>query len=116
MQTKNVYKIVHIEDWQRACRAGVYKGSADDTRDGFIHLSAPMQIAGTLEKHFFQQADLLVVAFVSDDLAPHLKWEPSRNGALFPHYYGTLPTQLAKATLPIKLDTNDEHLIPELME
>ena len=116
MQTKTVYKIVPADDWRQACNAGDYKGSRDDARDGFIHLSAPAQIAGTLEKHFFQQPDLLVVGFRSADLAPHLKWEPSRNGALFPHYYGPLPTRLAQSTARLILDATKKHIISELME
>jgi len=116
MQTKNVYKIVPVLDWQRACSTEVYNGSDDDARDGFIHLSAPHQIAGTLKKHFFQQYGLLLVEFHSADLSPELKWEPSRDDVLFPHYYGPLPTRLARCTNPLTLDRNGTHIIPELME
>ncbi len=116
MQTRNVYKIIPAEDWQRACTTGHYKGSNDDKRDGSIHLSAPDQIAGTLKKHFFQQTGLLLVNFRSEDLLPKLKWEPSRDGALFPHHYGALPTQLATHAVPTGLDACGTHHVPELIE
>lgn len=116
MQTKNVYKIVSAAEWQHACRIGEYEGSSDDKRDGFIHLSASTQIAGTLEKHFFPQTELVLVRFCSKDLISNLKWEPSRGGAHFPHYYGPLPTHLATQLEPIRLNTNGQYVIPELME
>lgn len=116
MQTKTVYKIVSANDWHQACTSGSYAGSNDDQRDGFIHLSASSQIKGTLEKHFFQQPDLLLVSFSTQDLAPNLKWEPSRNGELFPHYFGSLPTQLAQHITSIVLDAGGQHQLPEQTE
>jgi len=115
MQTDHVYKIVPAEHWQQACTTGYLEGSDDDKRDGFIHLSAPAQIAGTLEKHFSQQAGLVLVKFRSKDLSPKLNWEPSRGGALFPHYYGSVSTQLALHVAPLPLDTNGKHTLPELI-
>lgn len=90
-----VFKIVDQPSWDAACKAGVYMGSADDKRDGFIHLSAADQVTGTAGKYFVGQENLVLVAFRATDLGDVLKWEPSRAGALFPHYYGALPTQLA---------------------
>lgn len=67
-----------------------FDGSADDQRDGFIHLSALEQVPGTLAKHFAGEESLFLALciFASDDEA--LKWEASRGGALFPHLYRTL--------------------------
>lgn len=93
--TGSVFKIVAADDWHRACAAGNYMGSDDDSRDGFIHLSAASQIRGTYEKYFRDRNDLLLVAFDTAALGAALKWEPSRGGALFPHYYGALPVRLA---------------------
>lgn len=77
-----VYKIATVLDWRQAETSGHYNGSADDVRDGFIHLSSQSQLAGTLEKHFKGKTDLVLVAFEEDKLAPHLKREPSRGGEL----------------------------------
>lgn len=90
-----VYKIVPEAAWRAACLTGVYRGSDDDLRDGFIHLSAADQVEGTAARHFLNQSGLLLVAFRSEDLGPALRFEASRNGALFPHLYGELQTGLA---------------------
>lgn len=116
MQSDTVYKIVSAEEWKSACENGKYSGSADDKRDGFIHLSTRTQISGTLEKHFFQQTGLLLIRFRSADLAANLRWEPSRGGALFPHFYGCLSTDLATHEDQIRLDAQGHHHLPELAE
>src|SRR5690606_40463605 len=51
-ESRIVYKILTRADWEEALRAGRYAGSQDDVRDGFIHLSAPSQVAGTAARHF----------------------------------------------------------------
>lgn len=90
-----VYKVCPRRDWDAAASAGHHDGSADDNRDGFIHLSTREQLPGTLAKHYRGATDLVLVAFDAAALAPGLRWEPSRGGDLFPHYYGALPTALA---------------------
>lgn len=115
MQTGHVYKIISEKDWSDACAIGCYNGSSDDKRDGFIHLSAAAQVRGTLEKHFFQKQGLVLVRFRTKDLAPHLTWERSRGGELFPHLYGSLPARYALKVIPLRLDKNGNHELPELI-
>ena len=98
-----IYKIATVAEWQEAIAAGRYSGSADDVRDGFIHLSSRSQLPGTLEKHFRGKTDLVLIAFEEDKLGPGLKWETSRGGELFPHFYGPLP--VASALWERGLDT-----------
>jgi uncharacterized protein (DUF952 family) len=90
-----VYKILPRADWDAAAGAGAYQGSADDARDGFIHLSAAGQTAETARKYFSGRTGLALAVFESETLGPALKWEPSRGGALFPHLYAPLPTAAA---------------------
>jgi uncharacterized protein (DUF952 family) len=85
-----VYKICPAAALQEARRRGRFSGSADDARDGFIHLSAGSQVAGTLAKYFAGQTDLVLLAVDVDRLGDRLRWEPSRGGELFPHLYGAL--------------------------
>lgn len=101
-----IFKIVPHNHWSEARERGLYLGSRDDRRDGFIHLSAAHQVIGTLSKHFRSQDDLLLIAFKSDKLGTELKWEVSRDGELFPHLYGPLPTALAlwQRSLPLGSD------------
>jgi uncharacterized protein (DUF952 family) len=85
-----LYKICPVPLWRAAERAGVFRGSEVDLRDGFIHFSNAAQVVATVEKHFVGQSGLLLVRIDSAKLGDRLKWEPSRGGALFPHLYGDL--------------------------
>ncbi len=84
-----IYKILSVADWEAAQRAGRFEGSADDRRDGFIHFSDGGQAAATARKYFAGQSDLMLLA-VDPALLADLRWERSRDDALFPHLYGPL--------------------------
>jgi len=107
-----VYKMLPRAEWERAVQAGFYAGSADDLRDGFVHLSAATQLAGTAAKYFHGQSDLVLVAFRAEDLGPALKWEPSRGGELFPHFFSDLPADKAAAVYELPLGDDGVPLIP----
>ena len=98
-----VFKITTRLAWLEAAAAGAFLGSPDDARDGFVHLSAADQLTGTANKYFSSVPDLVLVAFRAEDLSDALRWEPSRGGALFPHYYGALPTRAACWVHPLPL-------------
>lgn len=82
-------KIFRRAEWEAFEASGRFAGSPDDLRDGFIHLSTPDQLEGTLLRHFAGEADL-VIAELNVAADPALKLEPSRGGALFPHLYRPL--------------------------
>ena len=96
-----VYKIVRRPEWEAAEKSGSFRGSADDIRDGFIHLSSAAQLRATFTKHFAGQLDLLLVAIDSAHLGGALKWEVSRGGEKFPHFYGPLDVRLAELVVPV---------------
>jgi uncharacterized protein (DUF952 family) len=96
-----IYKVCSKKDWSEACAAGTYTGSNDDRRDSFIHFSTAEQLPGTLARHFAGRGDLVLIAYAVAALGGNLKWEASRGGALFPHYYGTLDPALASWAKPI---------------
>lgn len=98
---ETIYKICPRAAWETACSRGVYRGSADDLRDGFIHFSRADQVQGTLAKHFAGQRDLVLVSVDAATLGEALRFEPSRGGALFPHLYGALDTSLALEIVPL---------------
>ena len=85
-----IYKICTRADWERAVVDGVYRGSAVDRADGFIHFSQRHQVEETQRKHFGGQRDLLRIGVDPEMLGPALRYEASRGGALFPHLYGEL--------------------------
>lgn len=111
--TDPVYKIMTETDFDAAMREGRYAGSADDLRDGFIHLSAGHQVAGTLATHFVGQADLVLLALNAGRLGGGLKWETSRGGALFPHLYAPLDLAALLWAEPLPLDESGRHSLPE---
>jgi len=109
-----IYKICSASAWREAERRGVYSGSDDDRRDGFIHFSTAAQVAETVRKHFFGQTGLFLVAIDADELGGALKWEPSRGGELFPHLYGELDPGAATIVYDLRARADGSHDIPEL--
>jgi uncharacterized protein (DUF952 family) len=108
-----IFKICTQQAWTDAIAKGAFRGSADDVRDGFIHLSTAEQLPGTAAKFFIGQDTLVVVAFDAAALGPALRWEPSRGGALFPHLYAPLPTSLALWVRQAPLSPDGVPVMPE---
>jgi uncharacterized protein (DUF952 family) len=109
-----LYKICPAPLWREAERAGVFRGSEVDLRDGYIHFSTAEQVAETAARHFAGQDDLLLIAVDSATLGGRLKWEPSRGGALFPHLYGALALAAVRKIEPLPLGPGGGHAVPPL--
>ena len=109
-----IYKICPASAWREAERQGVFRGSADDIRDGFIHFSAASQVAETARKHFFGQAGLFLIAVDADALGSALRWERSRHEELFPHLYGELDLGAVVSVFSMHTRSDGFHEIPEL--
>jgi len=82
-----IYKIFRTEEWQSLIDHGQTQGAPIDVTDGYIHFSTSEQVRETAAKHFANAGDLILVTCDSDAMKPDLKWEVSRDGALFPHLY-----------------------------
>ncbi len=111
---RKIYKICPAPAWREAERQGVYRGSADDSRDGFIHFSTAAQVAETARKHFASQTGLFLVELDADALGEALRWEPSRNDELFPHLYGELDLGAVIDVFELRTRSDGSHDIPEL--
>ena len=109
-----IYKICPASAWREAERQGVFRGSPDDIRDGFIHFSTAPQVAETARKHFFGQIGLFLIAVDADVLGKALRWERSRNNELFPHLYDDLDLGAAIRVLGLHTRADGSHDIPEL--
>lgn len=109
-----IYKICSAPAWREAERQGVYRGSADDVRDGFIHFSTAPQLTETARKYFFGQTALFVVAVDADALGDDLRWETSRGGDLFPHLYGELDLGAVTDVMDLHARGDGGHDMPEL--
>jgi uncharacterized protein (DUF952 family) len=111
--SQQVFKITTRAAWGEARASGALAASADDRRDGFIHLSASHQLAGTLAKHFKAQRDLVLIEIDAAALGEDLRWERSRGQELFPHLYASLPLSAVRAAILLELDANGTHVLPQ---
>ena len=115
-ERSRLYKIVGREAWNAARRSGRFLGSSDDARDGYIHLSAAHQVAGTLAKHFAGRRDLVLVEVDGEDLGTAVRWEPAQNGDLLPHLYAPLDMRAVVSEMPLELDDDGGHRLPQGLE
>lgn len=95
------YKILTADQWAHFQSKGAFTGAPVDLADGYIHMSTADQLGETLAKHFAGQTGLVIAMIDLTQLGDALKWEVSRGGALFPHYYGTLPIAAVVETKPV---------------
>lgn len=81
-----IFHLTTPEAWARAQTEGqvVPPGFADE---GFVHCSTPEQLDGTIERHFEGVDELVLLRMDPHALGEDLRWEPSRDGQLFPHLY-----------------------------
>jgi uncharacterized protein (DUF952 family) len=107
-----IYKICPQALWRQAEEAGRFDGTPIDLADGYIHFSTVGQVRETAAKHFFGQADLLLVAVDAGSLGDALKWEVSRGGALFPHLYQPLDPAAVLWVKPLPLGADGAHIFP----
>jgi uncharacterized protein (DUF952 family) len=126
MANTTIYKLMIREEWEAAQAIGVYRGSAPDLRDGFIHFSTAAQLRETARKHFSGVADLILLAVDTEELAfarperlltregqSALKWETSRGGDLFPHLYGELSLGAVISVTPLRLGVDGMPVLPQ---
>eukprot|EP00744_Colponema_vietnamica_P003530 GILI01005398.1.p2 GENE.GILI01005398.1~~GILI01005398.1.p2 ORF type:complete len:140 (-),score=26.80 GILI01005398.1:1220-1639(-) len=119
-----VYKIMPLSMWEEANSAegkGLFTGSDDDVRDGFIHLSQAHQVPRTLGRFYVGQKNLVVIkvpisALAQAGLASALKFEfgvPRPEGAdanhMFPHLFASLPLTAVSEVIPVPEKEDGSH-------
>lgn len=112
----HIYKILRAEEWREAQAEGVFRGSAADRADGFIHFSTARQARATAAKHFAGEAGLILAAVEAEGFGAAMRWEPSRGGDLFPHLYAELPLATILWTAALPLGEDGAHQFPESFE
>lgn len=105
-----IYKICDVDLWEKAKAEGRFIGAEIDLKDGFIHFSTTEQLDETLRLHFEGVENLVLLTI--DGCRLDLKWEPARNGNLFPHLYDTLPLSAILTVNPLLLDDDGRHILP----
>jgi uncharacterized protein (DUF952 family) len=94
--------ILHITSpdmWEAAQRSGTYEPPSL-AEEGFIHFSAPEQLAGVVER-YYRDSSGLVVLQVEPDAVGDLRYEES-HGESFPHLYGPLPAAAVTRVTPLE--------------
>jgi uncharacterized protein (DUF952 family) len=112
MPDRIAYKIMSQTEFEQMQRDGLFRGSAADVTDGFIHLSCDSQLTVTWDKHFGGAAGLVLAAVDLSRLGDTVRWEPSRGGQLFPHIYGVLPMAAVVAVGPLELTPDETVKLP----
>ncbi|WP_372917576.1 DUF952 domain-containing protein [Sandarakinorhabdus sp.] len=85
-----IIKLLRAAEWAQFQETQVFAGSPDDLRDGYIHISTPEQMPGTLAKWFAGDVGVAALTLDADALGDELRWEESRGEQLFPHLYRPL--------------------------
>ena len=113
MSETTIYHVCEGAAWRAAQDGGVYAGSADDLRDGFMHFSTFSQVRTSVAIHRAGQAGLVMLVVQTDKLGAALKWEASRGGQLFPHLYGELPMYAVVEAIELPLGPDGMHRFPD---
>lgn len=108
-----IYKIVALDAWNKALETGVFEGAEIDITDGFIHFSAVNQVRQTAARFFHGQDGLMLVGVDAKILGDALQWEPSADGALFPHLHGPLSLQSVVSQDELVMDDSGGHQFPD---
>lgn len=106
-----IYKIFRKAEWADLRAKGESPGAPIDVADGYVHFSTVEQAPETAAKHFADEADLMLLGVETDRLGEHLRWEPSRGGALFPHLYRSLQMSDVAWAQPLPL-MDGQHQFP----
>ncbi|MAF67116.1 MAG: hypothetical protein CMJ84_15840 [Planctomycetes bacterium] len=96
---ERLFHLVRPADWAPA--DGMWR-PASLASEGFVHLSFPHQLAGTLEAHFADAGCAWLLEIEPAAVAASLRLEPSRGGQLFPHLHGALPLAAVACHWPIE--------------
>ncbi len=90
-----IFHITNRKEWEEALRRGRYE-AASLGREGFIHCSTREQTAGTANRFFCGQSDLVLLSIDPGRLTADLRYEcpadpkDERSHEQFPHVYGPI--------------------------
>jgi uncharacterized protein (DUF952 family) len=99
-----IYHIAAAADWERALREGQYTASTRGltlAEQGFIHASAPGQVAPVANAFYRGVPDLLLLVIDTERVGPQIRYErvPGQ-AAPYPHIYGPLNTDAVVQARP----------------
>lgn len=85
-----LFHLVSAADWAAMVVDGAYRPPSLAT-EGFVHLSAPEQVAATRARFYAEVPDLMIVTIDGGALGDALVWEDLMGHGEFPHCYGPVP-------------------------
>jgi uncharacterized protein (DUF952 family) len=96
MKYQNVYKILSIEEWDKAQKSGFINTDLD-IKDGYIHFSTASQLATSLELYFSNHKEVILLLPNMKKIGVNLKYEStkpdSKRNGFFAHLYSDLSTE-----------------------
>ena len=108
-----IYKVVSREVYDASIAAGRFVGQPIDKADGYIHLSTAEQLRETIRLYFAGLTDQVLFQLAAPPLGAALRWEASRNGALFPHLYAELGMDTVLNTVAIDVAADGRVELPD---
>lgn len=84
-----IFHLTTPREWAVAEASGTLVPAGFAT-EGFVHCSTGAQLAGTIERHFTGEDDLVLLRLHLAEVEPDLRWEESRPGTTYPHLYRPL--------------------------
>ena len=103
--TDVIYHLVPIDYWEAQPADRPYV-PADFAREGFIHCTrGDEQIAVVANRYYRNdQREWLVLVLDEQAVTSEIKYEPGRDGLLYPHIYGPLNREAMIEVLPMPRD------------
>jgi uncharacterized protein (DUF952 family) len=85
--------------------------------EGFVHYSAPEQVAGVANARFAEEDDLVMLVVDPRELSSEVVWEDSYgSGQAFPHVYGPIERRAIVRVLPYRTGADGSFPPPTLDE
>ena len=108
-----IYKVAARDVYDASVVAGRFLGQPVDQADGFIHFSTAAQLGETIRLYFAGLTDQVLFQVAAAPLGAALRWEASRNGALFPHLYGEMPMSAVLGVAQIEVPADGRLQLPD---
>mgnify|MGYP001196657012 CR=1 FL=1 len=115
MNLEFIFKVIDKDEWQKAKKSGTYGGSEKDLKDGYIHFSEVDQVEETLNKHYHNKENLVLLRVNAFKLE-HLLWEQASNGDMYPHLYSSLDISAVVNEYELPLNKDGRHELPEILK
>ena len=115
------YHLARQADWKQGKESGIYTGSTEDMKDGFLHFSTAKHIEQSCRLYRRCETGLILVQVNLQELAQseksgEMRWDPvPSRGEPFPHLYGALEVNERIVEQEWSLDMDPEtgyHIFP----